>query len=217
MAARRDSADQPAYLAPYREALQRYGPVFEATLWASREYQATRFRVMCEMVDFTGLSVLDAGAGRGDLAHFLEERGVAFRSYEGVEGLPEVSAAGAHLLPARARMASYDFVREPERLGESEPDVIVFSGSLNTLEQRAAERVLGEAWAASRVALVFNFLSDRCAPALRRQPTAPARRYDAVRMVEWAMRRTAKVAVRTDYFPGGHDATIAMWGEGRRE
>lgn len=217
MAARRESAENPAYLAPYREALERHGPGFEATLWASREYQVARFRVIAEMVDLGGRSIVDAGAGRGDLALFLVEQEVGFRSYLGVEGLPEISAAGAQLLPARAELVSYDFVREPERLGETEPDVIVFSGSLNTLEQRAAERVLSAAWRSARVALVFNFLNDRCAGALRRQPTAPARRFDTLRMAEWAMRRTAKVAVRTDYFPGGHDATIAMWGEGRRE
>lgn len=209
--------DDPAYLAPYREALERHGPGFEATLWASREYQTTRFRVIAEMVDVAGLRVVDAGAGRGDLAHYLEERGVGFGSYLGVEGMPEILAAGAHLLPARAELVTYDFVREVDRLGETEPDVIVFSGSLNTLSQRAAERVLEAAWRAARVALVFNFLSDRCAAELRRRPTAPAHRFDTLRLIDWAARRTSRFAARTDYFPGGHDATIAMWGEGRRE
>lgn len=213
MPADKATGREPAYLAPYREALERHGPVFEATLWASREYQATRFRVISEMVDMGGRRVLDAGAGRGDLALFLVEQGVGFGSYVGVEGMPEVSAAGAQSLPARAELRSYDFVREPARLGESEPDVIVFSGSLNTLAQRAAERALESAWSAARVALVFNFLSDRCAPALRRQPTSPAHRFDTARLTEWALRRTARMAVRTDYFPGGHDATIAMWKE----
>ncbi|MGD9691947.1 MAG: hypothetical protein AB7G17_03835 [Phycisphaerales bacterium] len=211
MAAGGNAGREPEYLAPYREAVDRFGPGFEATLWASREYQRTRFRVITEMVDMGGLSVVDAGSGRGDLACYLAEEEIPYRAYLGVEGLPQLLAAGADHLPARAELRSYDFVCEAERLGETEPDVIVFSGSLNTLEQRTAERVLGTAWTGARVALVFNFLSDRCEPSLRRQPTAPARRFDTARLVEWAFRRTARVAVRTDYFHGGHDCTIALW------
>ena len=63
-----------AYLQPYREAVERHGPSFEATLWHSVEAQALRFDVMIGLVDLDGRSVLDAGCGQGDFAARLLER-----------------------------------------------------------------------------------------------------------------------------------------------
>ena len=35
--------DHPDYLTPYVEAIEAFGPGFDATLWASREGQIRRF------------------------------------------------------------------------------------------------------------------------------------------------------------------------------
>ena len=79
-----------AYLEPYREAQKRHGHGFDVTLWGSPKTQQTRFGVFTEMVYLPGKRILDAGCSRGDFAAFLLERELAYESFTGVDGLPEV-------------------------------------------------------------------------------------------------------------------------------
>lgn len=216
----------PEYLAPYREAVLRHGAGFEATLWQSREHQRERFRVICGMADVTGRVVVDAGCGRGDMAAFLRDEGLAYGRYIGLEAMPEMVGAGRAMGLEEAHFFEADFASDPgayerccaEAAGDrdapgAQPDLIVFSGSLNTFEQGAALEALDAAWGAAREAIVFNFLSDRCAPEVRGRDTSPARRFDALAMVAWALERTTRVRFRQDYFDG-HDATIGMMKRG---
>ena len=78
------------YLKPYREAMKRYGPGFEATLWNSREAQVLRFDVMIDLARFAEGVVLDAGCGQGDFAARLIERGVEFTRYVGIDAMPQM-------------------------------------------------------------------------------------------------------------------------------
>ena len=54
-----DPTPSEEFLRPYRQALKRYGPGFEATLWSSRDTQVLRFDVMIELAGFEGCTVLD--------------------------------------------------------------------------------------------------------------------------------------------------------------
>lgn len=211
------------HLRPYTDAVEHLGATFEATLWASRAHQRTRFEVLLGMCPFEGHSVLDAGCARGDLGVFLVEQSSGAGRYIGVEGVPElVNAAKGHA-PAGSFVGLGDFVSDPGSLsrvareaGESDgrADVVVFSGSLNTLRTEGALEVLARAWPLCRKALAFNFLSDRCAASLRAGETGPAHRFDTGRVLDWAMSATPAVLFRQDYFPGGHDATVVMLREG---
>lgn len=209
-----------AYLEPYEAAARRHGASFEATLWASRDAQRERFRVISEMADLSGKVVLDAGSGCGDLALFLRDRGVHPARYIGLEGVAQVACAACDCAIPGAEFVEVDFVADHEAFVRHRPDVVVFSGSLNTLDQRDAMDVLDRAWTAVRAApclahgqaaaLVFNFLSDRCSERLRRQDSSPARRFHTEAMLSWAFDRTNALRFRQDYLPEGHDATIAM-------
>lgn len=207
------------HLRPYTEAVDQLGATFEATLWASRDHQKTRFEVLAGMCPFKGLSVLDAGCARGDLGVYLVERSEAPSRYIGVEGVPELVDAAREHAPAGSFVGLGDFVSDPESLsriaseaGERDgcADVVVFSGSLNTLRTDAALAVLARSWPMCRVGMAFNFLSDRCAAELRGRDTGPAHRFDTVRVLTWALTMTPRVLFRQDYFPGGHDATVVM-------
>ncbi len=200
------------YLAHYRELIDRVGAVFEATGWRSREFQEERFRVMAEMEDFTGASVIDAGAGQADFASFLIARGEAPERLIALDAMPEMVEAirkrgmrgvEAHACDFAGRECSDAFTRF------GPVDAIVFSGSLNTLEESHAKQVLEHAWRATGRSLVFNFLSDRAPAELLARPTEPAHRFDTAGLVSWALDRTPGVWFRHDYL-GGHDATIAM-------
>lgn len=215
---RRDSSeDSPAYLAPYLEAIASHGASFEATGWKNRDMQLARFDVMIDMTDFTGRVILDAGSGQGGLAEHLTDRGIEYGRYIGLDAMAAmVEQSRAKRLP-EAEFHTSDFAGESDSFerftrpaGGSGVDLIVFSGSLNTMNEDAAVAVLERAWAAATEGVLFNFLSDRATPKLLAKDPAPAHRFRTIRLLEWALSRTPAVQFRQDYF-AGHDGTIAMF------
>lgn len=211
------ASDSPDYLAPYAEAIREHGPSFQATLWNDRQKQHVRFDVIASMINLTGRVVVDAGCGLGDLAARLTELGVEYGAYVGLEGMPEfVDEAQQRGLPEAAFLHS-DFVADGRAFSDLEKhpalgghpvDVVCFSGSLNTLGTEPALLVLQRAWDVAREGIVFNFLSSEH-HRVDEGDTAPAIRFDTLRVLKWAMERTPRVLFRQDYFDG-HDGTIAM-------
>lgn len=206
---RRMSKPADPYLDPYREAQRLHGAEWGVTLWANRRSQQRRFAVMTRMAMLQGRRVLDAGCSRGDFAAYLVDSDIPYARYIGVDGLPEViEYAMARNLP-NAEFHVGDFVASPGLLALGDPQVICISGTLNTMDDATAMRVLENAWDAAGEALVFNFLSDRCTARAPMQH-GPARRFDTVRLLDWALAKTWAVQFRHDYFQDGHDATILM-------
>ena len=214
-------ADPHPSLDPYREAVEREGPTFDALLWRSPEYQRRRFEVIAQSLDLTGRVVADIGCGRADLLAFLHSLGVEYGGYVGVDGLIEMvehsrTRAGRDHLE-EARFIHADFATDEqlfERLVSAErADVFAFSGSLNTFDEMDARAVLDRAWSALTAdrrpgrALIFNFLSD--AGGTAGEDLGPSRRFHTASFAAWALDRTPRIILRTDYLPS-HDATIAM-------
>lgn len=149
----------PKYLAPYVSAAERHGAGFGALLWASPRTQATRFQAIAELYDMNGKSILDVGCGRADFLDFLISRGIEPHDYAGLEAVDELAdAAEAKRLP-RCRIIRADFVKEPARLFVG-ADVLVFSGSLNTLGVAEFYASVRRAYEACADAVAFNFLSS---------------------------------------------------------
>jgi len=149
---------RPTYLEPYLDAAGKHGAGFGSLLWASPKSQATRFRALTRAYDFKGRTVLDAGCGRGDLLDFLIDSGVEPAHYVGLEAVDVLADAAEQRHPGgRAMIVRADFVKEPIQLFVG-ADVIVFSGSLNTLSGDDFERTVRTAFDATADALVFNFL-----------------------------------------------------------
>jgi uncharacterized protein (DUF1330 family) len=209
----------PEYLAPYEEAVERYGASFESLLWHSEEFQGERFRIICEVAQVAERVIADLGCGRADLLQYLHTHNAGHARYLGVEAIDELAefsrqrAAGAGW--GEAEIIQADFVGDAGLMGRLVRDhgaeILVFSGSLNTLEPRQAAAVLDRAWDAvrhtPRGTLVFNFLSTHG----RRMttPMGPARRFNPTPLIKWALRRAPAMIVRHDYL-SGHDATIMM-------
>ncbi|MEM9250797.1 MAG: class I SAM-dependent methyltransferase [Planctomycetota bacterium] len=231
------TTSQPAddYLTPYRQAAVAHGGGFGSTLWHSRDGQQLRFGVIAEMLEglgdsplgtddrghddesggpvepfgLGGRTVLDAGCGPGDFAAWMTERRIGYARFVGVDGVDEViEHARSRGLP-RATFVAGDFVSEPALLATGEPSIVTLSGALNTMADDVAMRLLESMWASASEAIAFNFLSGRCDPG-RARASYPARRLPTDRLLDWALRQTPLVRFRQDYFPGGHDATIAM-------
>ncbi len=162
------------------------------------------------------------GCGNADLAEFLATHHVPVNRYIGVEGVPalaEASRGRIEQLDIEGAIVEGDFA-EPDLFttlhAQHGVDVVMFSGSLNTFEQRDALAVLDRAWAslacdkpAEGGALVFNFLSADSPKPAATDPTDPARRFDPGVLLAWARRKTPRVVFRQDYLDG-HDATIAL-------
>lgn len=199
----------PRYLQPYVEAAKEHGGTFEAQLWRSREAQAIRFDTILSLVGeatFAGARVLDLGCGCGDFAAHLEARGVTIREGVGIEGVPELRQAAEGRGFERWAFVAGDFVADRRVIEAAKPDLCVMSGSLNTLSPRQARSVVDRAFSASRIGVVFNFLSDRShRPA--GEDLRPARRFDTLAMLRFAFSRSPRVAFRQDHLDG-HDGTI---------
>ncbi|USN98075.1 MAG: hypothetical protein H6810_07750 [Phycisphaeraceae bacterium] len=210
-------SEHPDYLDPYREAVRDGGPRFESLLWRSPEAQRLRFDVMIACCKLRGRVIVDLGSGLGDFALRMHERGVEYGRYIGIEGVDQLAGESRKRLKSlpECEVRSDDFVADAtlfrRLVKDDRAEVLAFSGSLNTLTQEEAERVLGRAWdAIANVKggqLVFNFLSDRSRK--HHEPTGPAHRFDALRLTGWALDRATRVKLRHDYWHG-HDATVWM-------
>jgi len=197
------------YLDPYRDAQDDFGNEFGVTLWANTKSQERRFKVFAQMCYLPGKRILDAGCSRGDLADYLNRQEIEYLSYVGIDGLPEViDYANRRELP-RAEFHAGDFVADAKLLSIGKPQIIAFSGTLNTMGDEVAMKLLDAAWEACSESLLFNFLSSRTTRD-QREELGPARRLDTLKYLDWAMLRTGAVQLRQDYFKHGHDATIKM-------
>ncbi len=204
-----DEPAEKAYLQPYTEAVKQFGASFESTLWNSREAQTLRFDVMIDLANLDGATVLDLGCGPGDLAAHLLGRGVPIAGYVGLDAVPQmIEAAGKRDLPG-CRFVIGDAVADPGLLKTGEPDYVCISGTLNTMDDRTAKKLVADAFAAANHGVVFNFLSTRPHPRMAGRDTGPARRRDPVGWLDFSLGLSSRVAFTQAYLDG-HDATILI-------
>ena len=83
------------------------------------------------------------------------------------------------------------------------------SGTLNTMDEQMARRLVGAAFDAAARAVVFNFLSSPDHPRFAGRDPAPARRFDPLRWLEFALGLSTRVTF-TQVYLDGHDATILI-------
>ncbi|HYE77140.1 MAG TPA: methyltransferase domain-containing protein [bacterium] len=81
-------ADRDAILARYRSRFAAHGPTVAALASGSEAKQTLRHRILTEIGDLQGASVIDLGCGLGHLLGSLEDRWIRTR-YIGVDLVPE--------------------------------------------------------------------------------------------------------------------------------
>ena len=201
-------SDNPAslpYLVPYLNAAERHGAGFGALLWASPETQATRFDAIERLGRLHGKSVLDVGCGRADLLAYLLGRGVRPADYTGIEAVAELASAAVRNCAGAgvpARIIRADFLREPLRLFVG-ADAVVFSGSLNTVDDGPFYGTLRRAFESTADLVVFNFL---CSPYLAGAEYLRWRRPSDV--LGYCSQLTRDVRTLENYLQG--DFTVAL-------
>jgi hypothetical protein len=149
----------PQYLAPYIDAAKLHGGAFRSLLWASPKTQRARFAAIARAVKLDGRVVLDAGCGRADLLKYLLDQNIKPFEYVGLEAVEALAHAATEANLQNSRILPGDFVLEPLRLCVG-AEVIIFSGSLNTLPDAIFYQTLRHAFMASGEEVVFNFLSS---------------------------------------------------------
>lgn len=192
----------PAYLDPYLRAAKLHGSGFSSLLWACQETQEVRFDALMRAVDLNGRKILDVGCGRGDLIDFLDARGVQIAQYAGIEAVDALASAAEEKGGEKAHIIRGDFVGEPGILNVG-ADVILFSGSLNTLDTRAFYQAIRNAFDVATHAVAFNFLSS---------PLLAGRSYlfwhHPNEVMQFARQLSPNVRRIDDYLEG--DCTIAI-------
>ena len=157
----KSSVGEPGYLRPYLRAARRHGGEFDSLLWEDRAAQAARFDALARLCAFEGSAILDVGCGRADLLDFLVARGVRPRRYVGLEAVPALVTAARRKRRARCTIVQADFIAEPGALFAAAAEVIVFSGTLNTLSPRGFYGALRTAYKAAGREVGLNFLASR--------------------------------------------------------
>lgn len=197
------------YLQPYLAAVRQHGASFKATLWGSPEAQRLRFEVMVALAGFEDCIVLDLGCGRGDFAAFLHEHHVPFRQFIGIDAMPEMIEQARTLDLERCVFDVSDVIEQLDTFGRWEADFIAISGTLNTMDDKTARRLVSASFEAAHHGVVFNFLSDRAGEEWMRKELHPARRFNTIDWLDWSLSLSPRVSMTQDYF-NGHDATIMI-------
>jgi hypothetical protein len=154
---RMDESEIAPYLFPYHRAAQRHGGEFEALCWTSLAQQTVRFDAMIEVYDFADKRMIDAGCGRADFFDHLAFRHIIPAKYLGVEAISPLALRAKHKTRANFAVLQADFLMSGFPSGFF-PDVIVFSGTLNTFRVQSCQIALNSALRATRDSVVFNFL-----------------------------------------------------------
>ena len=192
----------PDYLQPYLTATRRHGGGFGSLLWASPTTQSKRFDAFTRLGELKEKLVLDVGCGRADFLDHLIKRDLTPGHYVGIEAVPELAIAAEAKGHANSMIVRADFVTDPQRMLVG-ADVVVISGSLNTLDERAFYRTVQIAFEAATEQLIFNFLSS---PGLANSDFLHW--YRPGELVKFARTLTPRVKKLDDYLHG--DCTLSL-------
>lgn len=93
--------------------LEEYGPTHEALGYGSQATQRKKFRILCEVGDLAGATVLDVACGFGDLAAYLAEQEIDIRDYLGVDISDRIVQSGRRKHP-KVRLEVGDILKMRE-------------------------------------------------------------------------------------------------------
>jgi hypothetical protein len=182
-------SESPDYLQPYVNAIRRHGPVFRSLLWTSPATQAARFDAIVRVESLHG-------------------RKIRPNHYVGLEAVKPFADAARRKNQPDAQIVEADFVKEPHRLCVG-AEVIVFCGSLNTLNATGFFESITAAYQAASIGVVFNFL---CSTRLAGSHYLNWHR--ATEVESRMLMLSDDVTVLNDYLDG--DCTIAVRKVGER-
>ena len=182
----------------YETRLQRYGFGEEALGWGKKGRQRLRFSVLASHWDLRNKTVLDLGAGFGDVYAFSKH--LQLREYVGIDLTPGLVAAGNKRYGDEEGFTLKLGSATDESLFQ-ECDVTIISGLFNFRlnngrNHEFISKVLGSAFKFSRLGVACNFVTDRVDfkdSLMHYQSPSEA--------LEIAYRYTRNVTLKQDYMP----------------
>lgn len=175
----------------YSERLKQYGPNVMALGWGSLESQQLRFKVLSEIADLSGQSVLDFGCGFGDLYAYIPNS-----LYFGYDNDPRMMELARAKYPGAVFT---DFLQDIV-----EVDYVLASGTFN-LECNWKDEI-GKLWRLSKKGMAVNFTSE-----LASKKTPGIVYADPFDTARFCSRLTRNFVLRHDY--RGNDFTIYAYKE----
>jgi len=186
--------DKDKIISYYESCLENHQDEVKMVGWRSRNRQDLRFKVLAQIGDLDGTSVLDLGCGLGALGEFLQREGVEV-DYRGYEICGRTVRMARKLRPY-LRMEEVDIL---EGAAAERFDWVLASGIFNLRLQdndSFLERILSRAYDICRLGVGVNMLGTYVDYQDERlYYTDPARAFAL------AKRLTKRVVLRYDYMP----------------
>lgn len=161
--------DSGAIFAYHRAMIEKHGNKNTYALgWREPEHQLLRFKVLAEIADLNGCTVIDAGCGHADLLPYLLSLYPDIKHYYGIEMMPELLDKAIERyddLP-NASFLSANFITRPL----PDADYILVCGSLNYSSGNPGYifEAIEKLYKASNRGLAFNLLRTVAAPGVLR-------------------------------------------------
>jgi SAM-dependent methyltransferase len=168
--------------------------------WWTEDSQRIRFEVLARIGSLADASVLDVGAGLGDLCDFLADKTA---SYTGMDLLPEFVAEARRRHPG-AEFIQAEFMGWPE---DRQFDYVLASGTLSFRvpdHERFYFGMIAKMFRLAKRAAGFNMLRQGAHAEDGVHAT-----YDPLRVAAFADTLSARVEVMTDYLP--EDFTVFLY------
>ena len=183
----------------YEALLDQHGPTVAVADASSQEHQEIRYRVITEMADFRGKSVLDVGCGLGWFGDYLTKR-YPTAQYFGVDLSQRVIDQARVLRPYAFGVMDILKNEKPAELF----DIVVGNGIIYLLHHaKLVFDLIKRMIELSREVTIFNSLNtshigNRCELLI-----------DPEEIIEWNLHEGLRMAIRDDYLP--HDFTVGIY------
>lgn len=152
-------AEQQAVIDRYNERLKELGTTAQALGWRDEAQQRLRFRILTEIADCSGASVLDVGCGFGDLLDYLRAKGQPPASYTGTD----LNPALLDIARERHPEASFHTAGDLSGFADDSHDFLFVSGLFNfRIEDNVGflQTLIRDCYRVARRGVAFNCLGS---------------------------------------------------------
>ncbi|MFH0924305.1 MAG: class I SAM-dependent methyltransferase [bacterium] len=138
----------------FRPLVQKYGNNVKSVDWGNREKQYLRFKILCEIANLNGSSVLDVGCGLADLYFYFKQSAFDVKYY-GIDIVPEMIEQAKKNYPD-ANLALRNIINEPF---SDEFDYAIASGIIFLGNLELADKIFKSIYHSVRKGFAINSLS----------------------------------------------------------
>lgn len=187
----------------YQQLYEKFGQSYEALNWGSQYSQYLRFKIISEMVNLEGKSILDVGCGLGDFAGWLNSMGISV-IYTGLDFTPGLINQAVRNYPTSNFI--HGSILDQSLMAGMKFDIVIASGIFYTYSADGNawfNSAVSRMWTLCNEGIVFNSLSDWSDKKDRGEYYA-----DPIATIEFCKNLTSFIALRHDYHP--RDFTVSL-------